>query len=393
MDVNNHNPEDFSLSAGGSCNEVLVKMNLQNKPGRIALTALCIAWLPLVVLSAIEGALYSGTQMPFLKDIAMQSRLLVALPMLIMIKVGIDSKVLEVSKYIADALLSPEERELIHATAIRRAKKLTSSGLTEIFVLIVVVGLTLSMVKNGIYSALEGDTSSWMATIKAGNHAFSYSGYWAVFISIPLFQFLGIRWLWRYFVWVMLLFRLSTTNLNLLATHADRSGGLGILLLAQRNFNMLFVAGSVLLSGQLIAELIKYPETFSSTRSLVIGYIVISLILVLFPLTFFVAKLVKTKQQELFKLSKLSAELSRKFDKEWINNQPIEKIIEQKQVDPSMVLDYSGMYDSLQQLRVVPVTIRDVIGMGIMLFIPFIPIWFVHFSVVELLQKIAGMLI
>jgi hypothetical protein len=393
MDTYNPDPENFSLSAGGPFNDALAKMNLQNTPGKIALAALCVAWLPLVFITAFEGTLFSGTQMPFLKDIAMQSRLLVALPMLIMIKLAIDSKVLEVSKYIAEALLSPEERDLILSTAIRRAKKLTSSALTEIIVLLIVVGLTLSMVKNGVYSALEGETSSWMATTNAGIQALSFSGYWAVFISIPLFQFLGIRWLWRYLVWALLLFRLSRAELNLLATHADRSGGVGIIILAQRNFNMLFVAGSVILSGQLVAELIKYPDTFSSTRSLVIGYIVISLVLVLIPLVFFAGKLVNTKQQGLIKLSKLGAVLSRKFDGEWINNKPIEKIIEEKQVDPSMVFDYSGMYDSLQQLRVVPVTIRDVIGMGIMLFVPFIPIWFVHFSVVELLQKIAGMLV
>jgi hypothetical protein len=248
------------------------------------------------------------------------------------------------------------------------------------------------MVKGGVYSALEGETTSWMASTNAGIRALSFSGYWAVFVSIPLFQFLLIRWLWRYLIWALLLFRLSKTNLKLLATHADRSGGLGIIILAQRNFNMIFVACSVLISGQLVAELIKHPDTFNATRSVVIGYVVISLIIMLFPLIFFTGKLVKTKHQGLLKLSNLGASLSRKFDREWINDEPIEKIIEDKQVDPSMLFDYSGMYDSLQQLRAVPVTFRDIIGMGIMLFVPFIPIWFVHFSAVEILQKILGLL-
>jgi hypothetical protein len=57
-----------------------------------------------------------------------------------------------------------------------------------------------------------------------------------------------------------------------------------------------------------------------------------------------------------------------------------------------MVFDYSGIYESSQQLRTVPVTPRDIIGMALTLFVPFIPIPFIHFSVGELLQKIAGCL-
>ena len=71
---------------------------------------------------------------------------------------------------------------------------------------------------------------------------------------------------------------------------------------------------------------------------------------------------------------------------------PIEKRIEEQQVDPSLIYDYSGMYDSLQQLRTVPVTLRDTIGIVVSLYVPFLPILFVHFSVAELLKKIVGML-
>lgn len=392
MDTNHNDAENFSLSAGGPFNEALVKMKLNNSQGKLALVALCITWLPLVIITAIEGTLYSGTQMPFLKDIAMQARVLIALPMLVFIKAVIDTKVMEVVKYIAEALMSPEERQLIISTAFRRAKKLTSSGLTEIILLIIVITATIGFVKGDVFSSLHAGTASWMTFTSQGSGTLSVAGYWAVLISIPMFQFFLLRWLWRYFVWTLLLFRLSKSRLNLLATHADRCGGLGIIMMAQRSFNLIFVAGGVVISGQFIAVLIKDPEAFNTIRSEAIAYIVISVVFILIPLLFFMGKLFKTKNEGLLHLSNLGATMSRKFEREWINDLPIEKRIEEKQVDPSMIHDYAGLFDSLQQLRTIPVTLRDVIGLAITLFVPFIPILFIHFSVAELLQKIAALL-
>ena len=220
----------------------------------------------------------------------------------------------------------------------------------------------------------------------------SVAGYWAVLISIPMFQFFLFRWLWRYFVWILVLFRLSRAPLNLLPTHADGAGGLGIIVLAQRGFNLIFVAGSVVISGQFIAEIIAQPDTFIAIRNKAIGYIIISIFMIFIPLLFFSGKLFRTKNRGLMRLSMLGATLSRKFEEDWVNDLPIEKRIDENQVDPSMLYDYFGLYECLQQLDTVPITLRDILGMAIVLFIPFIPILFIHFSVAELLQKIAGLL-
>ncbi len=393
MNTNHYASEDFSLSEGGPFHDAMVRMHLQNKQGKLAVAGLCITWLPLVIISAIEGTLYSGSQMPFLQDVAMQARVLVALPMLIIIKLAIDSKVTAVAKYLAEALMSPEERQEILSTAFRRAKKLTSSALTEIILLLIVIGATVSFVKAGVFSALVGGTTSWMTYNKDGSHALSVAGYWAVIISIPFFQFLLLRWLWRYFVWMLLLFRLSKAKLNLLPTHADRAGGLGIIMLAQRSFNLIFVAGSVVISGQFIAQLLRDPGSFNIIRTEVIAYIVICIVFLLIPLLFFTGKLFRTKNAGLLHLSNFGATLSRRFEREWINDLPVEKGMQEQHPDPSVVFDYSGIYDSVQQLRTIPATPRDIIGMALTLFVPFIPMLFIHFSVGELLQKIAGLLV
>ena len=215
MNRNQYSPADFSLSEGGPLYKALLKVNLHNSPGKLAIVVLAVTWLPLGIINAFAGTLYSGAGVTFLKDVAIQARLLVALPILIIIRLIIDDKVIVVLKYLSDDLMDAEERELMMTKAFRRAKILTYSSWTELILLFLVISITTSFVKTGLYSELEVGTRSWMAENKAGYQTLSLAGDWTVFISLPIFQFLFFRWLWRYFVWVILLFRLSRARLNL----------------------------------------------------------------------------------------------------------------------------------------------------------------------------------
>jgi hypothetical protein len=393
MDLNQISPEDFSLSEGGPFFNALVKTRLINHPAKLALIISCITWLPLVIITVFEGTVYSGTTLPFLKDIAIQARIMVAIPILIMIRVTIDGKVNAVIRYFSVALLGPEEQKIIVTTALRRAKKLTNSAVSEIILAIIVVIYTISLVKTSSFGELQSGAQSWMAVSQEGLLNLTFAGQWAVFVSIPIFQFLFFRWIWRYFVWVLLLFRLARARLILRPTHPDKAGGLGIVMQAQRSFNMLFVAGSVVVSGELMIRLINNPESFLTVRNEIVGYIIICIILVLLPLLFFMGKLIKTKQEALIDMSKLGAELSSKFEREWESDEPIEKRVAENEVDPSMLVDYIGVFDSVQQMRPFPITLRDIIGLAIPLFVPFVPLLIIHFSVVELLQKILKLLV
>lgn len=392
MENISHATENFVLSEGGFAHRVLKKVGLYDKPEKLAIIGLCITWLPLAILSAIKGTLYSNSIMPFLHDYAMQARMLVAVPLMILIRPFIDQKVNIVMKYLSDALMSPEERYEILTNAFARAKRMINSGWTEGIMLLLVIATSTGFFKGGVYSGLAVGTS-WMTNSAEGSQSLSLAGIWAVFIAIPLIQFLTYRWLWRYIVWMVMLLRLSKSNLTLMPTHPDRACGLGIIMLAQTAFNLIFVTGSVLISGQFIAELLLHPEDFNSIRNEAIGYIVLCVVLLILPLLFFMGKLFRVKNEGMVSMSNLGADLSRKFEQEWINGLPVEKKPLADPVNPSMIYDYAGMYDYLKQVRPVPINLRDIITLVLALFAPFTPILFIHFSVAELLQKIAGMLI
>ena len=365
---------------------------MEQKHWKLVLVLLCITWLPLVVITVIEGTLYTGAQRPFLEDVAMQVRLLVGLPMLILIRIPIDKKVNMGLKYLSGTLVSVEDREKILPRAMRRAMKWTNSALAELIMVAIVVALSISPIKGGVLSGEARDASQWMIDVNEGNNVLSLAGKWAVFVSIPLFQFTLLRWFWRYIVWVIVLFLISRMRLKLQPTHPDLAGGLGIIVLAQRYFILFFMAVSTVISGELIGQLISNPDSFVSIRNEAVGYILLFILLILFPVVFFTGKLLKTKHEGLLNLSNLGVSLSNKFEQEWINDASIEKKLTEAMASTSTVQDYSTIFKSLDELRPFPVTVKDVLTLTFLLLLPYIPILLVHFSIGELLQKLMRML-
>ncbi len=392
METNQSAEVQYSLFEASPFHKALARVGLDKHPVKLAIICVCVAWLPLLILTAIEGTLYAGTSLTFFNDIALHTRMLLALPLLILIRAVIDQKVVSVLRYIIESLIRPEDKERIISGTLRKSKRLASSPLTEIVLILIICASLFSVWQSGLFTETERGAASWMVTESMEITKLSLAGNWAVFVSFPFFQFLLLRWIWRYFIWLYLVFRISQAPLTLMPTHADRSGGVGIMILAQRSFNMVFLACAIVISGQFVARILEDPASFNSIRSVVIGFIILCVLLIIMPLAFFMGKLIKTKQQGLIHMSQLGAELSHKFEQDWMNDMPIEKRIEQRQVDPSMAYDYSSMYDVLQQLRIIPITLRDIIGMVAMLFVPFIPLLFIHYSALELLQKILGLL-
>ena len=387
------NEHYYNLSEDYPFYHKLTQNRWLNTQAKLAALGLCIAWVPLVILSALDGKLYSGVEMPFIKDITIQTRLLIALPLLILIKENIDEKLSIVIRYICNTLLFPEDRDHFIATHLHTAKRQNNSVLTNIIIFLIIISMTTLLVMSGTYAALESGITSWMTNLSEGDNSLSLAGYWCIFISIPLFQFFGLRWMWQYIVWVFLLYKFSTAKLKLLPTHADNSAGLGIVLLAQQAFNLLFVAIAIIISGELMTNLLEDPGSFDVIKKELVFFIAASLFIVTAPLFFFVKNLTQVKTEGLIKLSEVSATLSSKFEGEWINTTPLEDKLDEDGVEPSIICDYNALYASLQELKIFPMSLKDLIPMSVMLFAPFVPILFIHYSVAELVQKISGMLL
>jgi len=80
-------PENFSLALGGPLFQFFLRTRLSGPALELLLRRIiiitAIAWLPLLLLTAVQGHVISGVQVPFLYALDTHVRLLVVLPLLI----------------------------------------------------------------------------------------------------------------------------------------------------------------------------------------------------------------------------------------------------------------------------------------------------------------------
>ena len=139
---NSHEPPDFSLVLGGPLFQLLVRSRLTTPAldlvkRRIIFISL-FAWLPLLLLSLVDGKAWGGSKLPFLYDIEMQVRFLVALPLLIAAELVVHQRLrLVVGQFIDRDIITkevlPKFREVIDS-----AMKLRNSVAIELIMLILV---------------------------------------------------------------------------------------------------------------------------------------------------------------------------------------------------------------------------------------------------------------
>ena len=221
--------DSFSITRGGPLHWLLVRMGLAGDERRQVIRrtvfAVLVTWLPLLVLSLIQGQAY-GTQstIPFLKDVAVNLRFLIAVPILILAELGIDQKwrtlVLE---FLRSGLVTEKELPSFEAV-IERTTRLRDRVLPEVLLLIAAFSQSI-MFKTEL---LMSGVSNWH-TMGAGSNQASLAGWWFNLVSAPFFRFLLYRWLWRMCIWTSFLWRVSRINLYLVATHADLAAGLDFL--------------------------------------------------------------------------------------------------------------------------------------------------------------------
>jgi hypothetical protein len=87
--------ENFSLTRGGPLHRVLVRLGGAGDDRRLvvkrALATALFLWLPMLVLSLLHGEAYgTSVKVVFLRDLAVNVRFLIAVPILILAESGID---------------------------------------------------------------------------------------------------------------------------------------------------------------------------------------------------------------------------------------------------------------------------------------------------------------
>ena len=140
----------------------------------------------------------------------------------------------------------------------------------------------------------------------------------ASLVSHPLFLFLVLRWLWRFFVWTALLHRISRLPLQLTALHPDHSAGLGFLAIYPSVFRGFVFGLSCVIASNFLKELGLAQHSPETVWFALAGWLALILVLFLGPLLVFTAPLLRLREQALLEYGRLANQHHLAFHRKWI---------------------------------------------------------------------------
>ncbi len=386
-------PTDFSLVQGGPLFQLLRRTHLTGNDLELMRLRIIVismlAWLPLLVLSALEGkALGGNVAVPFLLDVEVHVRFLVALPLLIGMELVVHRRMRFVVKQFLDRNLIPESAMKRFDSAIASALRLRNSMLAEVLLIAFVyaVGFLIWHTRSHL------DTMTWYAAPTAEGHKLTFTGIWFIWISLPIFQFLLIRWHFRIFIWARFLWQVSHIDLSLVPTHPDRVGGLGFLSNTVYAFMPLALMAGVIVSGSIANRIFHLGAKLPQFQIEIATYVVIVLFVVLLPLMVFAPQLAQAKRVGIREYGTLAERYVREFDTKWLRGGAPADEQFVGTGDIQSLADLANSYEVVKTMRIVPVTREAILRLVVATLVPIAPLALTMMPLEELLKLLFGKL-
>jgi len=312
-----NDPHALSLTGGGP----LWRMARRPKKTQVKSLALgrvvfcaALAWLPQAGLALLAGHLGDhATQRLWATTYANHARLLLSIPMLLVVDAFVEARVRGAWRRFHDEFTAVANRPRL--VALRDGvERLERSGAVEWLMVILAYGLVWFRFEHAPMSS-----SPWSGGSSGGHPGhLTLPGLWAAGVSFPMFYFLGMRWLWRYGLWVAFLVGVAGMPLRLVPAHADRAGGLGFVNEAQGSFALLPLAASVVIAGTWGDAILRHQASAMSYKEPVALLLFATLVVFVAPLAVFTPALRRFKLEALGRFDVFAGDLARAFQQKWL---------------------------------------------------------------------------
>jgi hypothetical protein len=388
-------PKDFSFVLGGPLFNLLRKGHLaDNSLGLLRqrlFVLVLLSWLPLLILSAMAGEAWgpaTSVPLPFLRDLAAQLRSLLALPLMIIAEQLVHRRIRPLVNQFRSGGLVPKSAAAQFDTALASAERLRGSVTAELLIIAFVYVVIIQMMwrHNNSFEA-----ATWFATPTTAGKELTLAGYWYGYFTLPLFQFLLMRWYYRLFIWARFLLQVSRINLNIIPTHPDGTGGLEFISLSISAFIPLIVAHGVMLSG-LIADRIFYGGATLPEFKFVIGALVVVIAAVMIgPLMVFAPQLARAKRKAIVEYGALGQRYVQEFDTKWIRGGASQDEPLVGSADVQSLADLGNSYEIVKSMATVPLTRALFISVVGATLLPILPLILTMMPLAQVLKLLMGM--
>jgi hypothetical protein len=380
-------PTDFSLVLGGPVFQLLRGCRLEGDHlellKRRLLVITLVAWLPLLVLATLGSIGRNSSGLSFFHDVEVHVRFLVALPVLVAAELIAHSRLRPVvRRFVERRIVFPEDLGRFHS-AIESAVKLRNSIPVEcgLLLLVYTFGLWAWNSRPGI------DTATWYA-MPSGRWHLTKAGFWYVFISIPLFQFILLRWYLRLFIWFRFLWHVSRLNLHLVPTHPDRGAGLAFLGRSAYAFGPILFAQGAMLCGVVASRVLYRGESLLSFKLQIGGFVAFFVLAILGPLLMFTPGMARAKRKGLADYGLLAQRYVDSFEQKWVLEDPALSGELLGTGDIQSLADLGNSYAMVRDMRPVPFGLEDISRLAAATAAPLLPLLLTIFSPEELIMRV-----
>jgi len=377
---------DFSPVLGGPLFQLFRTSHLSGDGlellHRRMLVITAIAWLPLLILSSVGSGAGTG-RLPFLHDIEVQVRFLIALPVLIFAELIVHARIRPVVRRFVERRIIPPEGLSRFENAIESSIRLRNSVPVEIGLLILVYTFGLWLWN----SRVPIESPTWFA-MPGGRWHLTPAGIWYVFVSIPILQFVLLRWYLRLFIWYRFLWKVSRIDLRLVTAHPDHCAGMAFLGKSAYAFGPILFAQGAMLAGVVAARVLYRGESLLSFKLQIGGFIVFFVTVILGPLLIFTPQMANAKRKGLAVYGQLAQDYVESFERKWIpaNPNPGEDLLGTG--DIQSLADLANSYSVVSSMRAFPFGLNDITRLAAATAAPFLPLLLTIFSPEELIMRL-----
>lgn len=338
---------------------------------RVLFVAL-ICWVPLLVLSAVQGLAIGPTRLEsFLMDFVGNERFLLTVPVFLFGEaIGGAQLRLVVQQFLDAGLVKKECRERFDSL-VQEAVRVSRSGWTALALLILAY-LHSAMALSGFLFELE--ISTWRVPLREGHAVLSLAGAWYFLVAFPLYSFLLWRWLLRIALWWRFLWGVSGLDLQLSPSHRDGVGGLAFLSNSVEAFGP-FVFGSGAIVAGTIADFVVYEgKSPLEYQWHIIGFVVFLLILIMGPVLVFMRSLYEAKETAVFQYGAMASRQIQQVEKKWIGEDPMREDFASSMPDFRAVTHFGHSVTAVRNMSLIPLHKEDVLKFIVLALLPLLPV-------------------
>ncbi len=370
-------PRTFKLDGGGPFLFLIRRFHLVKPNGKIRSVRLALfAWLPIVIAAGVRLASHRPVD-PALYDISQHTRILVALPAMLLAQRLLGRAVNSAlrSLYLGDICEDAKLNRIVE-----RGERLRDLWWPELVLagLAVFGGQLVLWRVTGPTGVFSGETEAMKL---------SFSRVWYCTVALPLVQFVMFRWLWRWGIWGFVLAQICLLPLVILATHPDRAAGLGCLARPMSSFAVMAFALGSILAGAKGTQLLQGRTTVQQLMPSLLAFLVVVLLLAAGPLLPFCVHLYRARRRTLSQYGDFANEYVRGFHAKWLaTHRSGEEAL--GTADLQSLNDLGGAFSVITTTRLFAFSMRSVIELSLCAALPFLPLFASLWTMQELVERL-----